>query len=144
MKLLMPGLLLLSIFMFSCKTPATMTQHTPADAPLAGTKWILQSLSGQPIPKTMHEAFIQFDAEKSAAYGSSGCNRMTGKYTQEGAQLQIGPMAGTRMACDEPSMKLEQALHKALADVNGYTIAGNRLELKKGDTILAVFEAAMP
>jgi heat shock protein HslJ len=144
MKLLMPGLLLFSIFMFSCKTPATMATHSEVNTPLAGTKWVLQSLSGQPIPKTMHKAFIQFDAEKSAAYGSSGCNRMTGKYSLAGSTLQIGPMAGTRMACDEPSMKLEQALHKALADVNGYTIKGNMLELKKGDTVLATFEAAKP
>lgn len=92
----------------------------------------------------MREAHIIFDAEKSAVYGSSGCNRMTGKYSLAGSSLQIGPMAGTRMACDEPSMKLEQALHKALADVNGYTIQGNRLELKKGDTVLAIFEAVKP
>lgn len=121
-----------------------MTQQSAANAPLAGTKWVLVSLSGQPKPKTMQEAFIHFDEEKSAAYGSSGCNRMTGKYSLEGAQLRIGPMAGTRMACDEVSMKLEQAFHKALADADGYSISGSRLELKQGENVLAIFLAVTP
>ena len=121
-----------------------MTKTTIADAPLSGTHWTLRTVNGIDTISARREAFIIFDAEKSAAYGSSGCNRMTGSYTLNGNSLKFGPMAGTRMACDEASMKLEQAVHQALAQVDSYQISGNQLQLLQGQKVLARFDVGAP
>ena len=134
----------LAIFSNACKTPSAMTASTPKDSALTGTHWTLVSVEGAEGLKPMREAYIQFDAEKSAAYGCSGCNRMTGKFTLDGKKLHIGPMAGTRMACDEASMKLEQAIHQALIKVDGYKINGNQLQLLQGEKVLASFQVGSP
>lgn len=136
--------MVLAIFMFACKTPQDMTKKPVANAPLTGTHWTLRSVQGMEKVTAMREAFIVLDAEKSAAYGSSGCNRMTGSYTLNGKSLKFGPMAGTRMACDEASMKLEQALYTALGAVDGYTLKGDELHLLQGEKVLASFQAGTP
>jgi heat shock protein HslJ len=124
------------------KTMAQSINTQRPDSGFYGTHWTLQSIAGQDIPLAAREAYIVFDGEKQAAYGSSGCNRMTGKFTLEGGRLTIGPMAGTRMACDEASMRLEEAFHKALVEVDGFSIEGNKLFLKKGDSVVAELQAA--
>lgn len=51
--------------------------------------------------------------------GSDGCNRMWGPVEQTAKTLRIGPLASTRMACPPPVMAAADALHKALAAVDG-------------------------
>jgi heat shock protein HslJ len=46
--------------------------------------------------------------------GSGGCNRFTGRYRLTGTQLQIGPLASTKMACAEEIMEQESKFCQAL------------------------------
>jgi heat shock protein HslJ len=132
--------MILAIFMCIITPAMSQENHRPQqDSAFQNTHWTLKSIEGKEIPQTAREAFIVFDGEKQTAYGSSGCNRMTGKFSREGGRLKIGPMAGTRMACDPESMQLENAFYKVLGEVDGYVIEGNTMMLKKGEAVLATF-----
>jgi heat shock protein HslJ len=43
------------------------------------------------------------------ASGSSGCNRFTGIYEEEGHSVSFGRLAATRMACADEVMTAERA-----------------------------------
>lgn len=74
--------------------------------------------------------------------GSDGCNRYMSGYRLEDDRLTIGPIATTRMACEETDGRAKQAAAyaAALRAVRGYRISGHRLELLGSDgRILARF-----
>jgi hypothetical protein len=62
--------------------------------------------------------------------GSLGCNRFTGRYTQNGFALEFGPLAGTRMACSEEKMKTEQMLNEVFAATKQADISHLKLVLQ--------------
>ena len=132
--------LVIPIFMAFIHPAMSQESKRPQpDTALLNTHWILVSIDGADIPKTAREAYIVFDEAKQSACGSSGCNRMTGMFSIEGGKLKIGPMAGTRMACDPESMQVENAFYKVLGEVDGYAVKGNTLLLKKGNMVVASF-----
>jgi heat shock protein HslJ len=81
----------------SCAVPTGALAANPAD--LAGTEWVFPGEVG----KTAR--FIQFRSDGKIG-GSTGCNRFTGSYSQDGYALTIGTLA-TR-ACPPDVMKREQ------------------------------------
>jgi heat shock protein HslJ len=62
--------------------------------------------------------------------GFSGCNRFTApvKETKPG-EIDIGPAAGTKMACPQPQMDLEQRFLTQLDAVNRYSYLAGQLAL---------------
>lgn len=56
---------------------------------------------------------VKFEPE-GKVWGRLGCNRFTGTYKQDGLSLSFGPLATTRMACDEAKMKTEQMMSEVL------------------------------
>lgn len=122
--------------------PGERCEGAVAAAPLAGTHWRLTELpreEGFAVDPELR-AHLVLDAEASRVSGSSGCNRLTGTYTQDGDALTFGPLAGTRMACPEPAMDLERRFHAALEGVTGYSIDGEALTLEGPDGPVARFE----
>jgi heat shock protein HslJ len=81
----------------SCAVPTVALAANPAD--LAGTEWVFPGEVG----KTAR--FIQFRSDGKMG-DSTGCNRFTGSYSQDGYALTIGTLA-TR-ACPPDVMKREQ------------------------------------
>lgn len=63
--------------------------------------------------------------EGTSITGSSGCNRITGSWTLDGARLAIGPLASTRMACAAASMALEQRFLALLSAVQSVQFDAN-------------------
>lgn len=61
-------------------------------------------------------------AEDGSVSGHSGCNRFAGKAMIDGDKLSFGPLAGTRMACPEAQMNLEQKYLGALEKVASFRI----------------------
>jgi heat shock protein HslJ len=63
--------------------------------------------------------------------GTGGCNRYSGGYKLDGAQIKIGPLASTMMACMEPAGLMEQegAYLKALEGAASYRLVEGKLEL---------------
>jgi len=73
---------------------------------LAGSEWGLGS-------DDKNGVMVKFEPE-GKVWGRLGCNRFTGTYKQDGLSLSFGPLATTRMACDEEKMKTEQKLSEVL------------------------------
>ena len=99
----------------------TLTSYGPAGAPVAAVED-----SG---------AQLTFNEDGSVA-GNSGCNGFGGDYTVEGDQITFGQIASTLMACDDPRMTQEQAVHQVLTDTASFEIEGNTLTLTNNDRVL--------
>jgi len=118
-------------------------------AELEGVEWVLTHFSRkQPAPATP-ELTLRFDGERIV--GSSGCNRFFGgiESGRLPGDLRMGPLGGTRMACPEPQMLLEQRFLSALQSVVKFGFVTGRLYLlsnAEGVTTALLFEprAAAP
>jgi heat shock protein HslJ len=112
------------------------TPASPAAAPLAGTSWVLTSYTGSdgaqvPAVASANMATLTFDAY-GAFNGSTGCNRIIGSYTQDGASLTMEPGPMTLMACIGDAGPQEAAIVAALPTVASFS-DGDTLVLKAAD-----------
>ncbi|MFC4309745.1 META domain-containing protein [Steroidobacter flavus] len=109
---------------------------------LAGTRWALMQLGDKPvtISEGGREAYIALNAADGSVVGHAGCNRISTKYKQTGAQLSFGEVVATRMFC--PDMPTETALLEAVKATAGWRIKGSQLELLNAQQMpIARFEA---
>jgi heat shock protein HslJ len=65
--------------------------------------------------------------------GSTGCNRFTASYTQDGDALEIGTIAVTHMACPPPADAVERAYLAALERVASWSREQDELTLAGAD-----------
>lgn len=124
-------------------TPQERTAEPPAETPatagpgsLEGVEWVLMAYrSGDTLVEledTKGPARLRF--QDGRVGGSAGCNRLMGSYTREGEAIRFAPsMASTMMACPEPLMTQEQAVHAALAEVASHRREAGRLDLLDAD-----------
>jgi putative lipoprotein len=114
--------------------------------PLEGTTWQLIEVNGRPVASAgERSAHLQFGPDSGRVVGSTGCNRLTGTYSRDGATLRFGPAATTRMAClDSQRNDQERDLLEALQATERHEIAGNTLALHSSARVVARFEAAQP
>jgi heat shock protein HslJ len=133
-----PAILLAGILaMSACGSTATPADSEPAVATeLTGTSWVLESYAGpdgEPVAAATSGdvGTLVFAADGSFA-GSTGCNRIAGTYTQDGASLTLasGPM--TLRACEGPVAVQEAAIVAALPLVDSFT-AESSLVLQDAD-----------
>ncbi|MBY0235969.1 MAG: META domain-containing protein [Burkholderiaceae bacterium] len=127
-------------------SPAQATAAAAASASLINTYWKLLELKGKAVPRPEEqgrEVQITLLAQDQRVAGFSGCNRLMGSYRLGATgQLKFGQLAGTMMACPPAAMALEQQVHAMLADVAGYRLQGQQLELlNAAQQVLARFEA---
>jgi heat shock protein HslJ len=113
-----------------------------ADSPLEGTLWTVtgtvqgdgtQSLDTEP-------ATLQMDGGTAEVF--AGCNTGTATYTVEGDRITFGPLALTKMACDQPAMLLESVVTKVLTGTLQYDIEGTKLSLFQGSDGLTLADQA--
>jgi heat shock protein HslJ len=74
------------------------------DAALVGTVWRLESVvdglgPDGSVSSVVGEPTLEL-TEDGEVRGDTGCNTFTGSYELDGATLELGPLATTRMACD--------------------------------------------
>ncbi len=125
--------------------PAIATVAKPGGpVTLDGTDWKMTELGGAPVvpSDSKREPYLTFRAIKHHVAGTSGCNRLFGTYEtgpEQALKMKMGGM--TMMACSEPLMTQERNLLDALGTVTNYRLDGEKLELRKGDQVLARFEA---
>ncbi|HSV57975.1 MAG TPA: META domain-containing protein [Variovorax sp.] len=111
------------------------------DQPIESRTWRLASIDAQPVIPSQdprQSAQVMFDGGTKRVSGSGGCNRISGSYQRTGAQLKIGPLASTRMACQDAGRgQLEARFMAALQATTNYSIAGNELILldDRGQTL---------
>jgi hypothetical protein len=93
---------------------------------LEGTTWLLD--------KTIPGSEITAVFANGQVTGTAGCNTYQGQYRSTRAAgknlIEIGPLATTRMMCDEPLMDQEQLYLAALASATGYSIEGFALTIE--------------
>ena len=129
---------------------ASLAQGVPAATPAApeaattieGPIWRLTELRGLD-PIVLRDATRPATAEFKAGRisGFSGCNQFFGPYTLDRDRVVIGPLAGSMMACGEPSMAVENAVHAALAGTFHYVLADHHLTLLSGTEPVLTFQA---
>jgi heat shock protein HslJ len=89
---------------------------------LAGPEWTVTMIGADPTPTGINVT-LAFDGEKSSVAGSSGCNRFFGGFALGGEGLAFDEaMAGTRMACEEPKMSVEQSFLALLGQIDRFDI----------------------
>jgi len=99
-------------------------------ADLAGTEWVLSQLDANEPLAAQPEITLVFDGDRIS--GKSACNRYFAG-AKEGAELpgdlHISDIGGTRMACPEEVMNLENRYLDALGKVTRYSFLSGKLAL---------------
>ncbi|PCD03517.1 META domain-containing protein [Sphingomonas spermidinifaciens] len=82
-----------------------------ADNALEGHDWQVSAIGGA-APGGPRPATLRFEGGRLT--GTTGCNRLTARYSMAGETVTIEAAATTRMACPGPAMAQEQRLTAAL------------------------------
>jgi heat shock protein HslJ len=91
---------------------------------LEGTEWTLAG--GVDAPD---DAVPTLTLADGSANGFAGCNTFMGGYELDGDAITIGPLASTRMACEEPKMAAENAFLPTLEAADSWAIEDDELVL---------------
>ena len=108
---------------------ADVLTYTSANLPFDHTLWTLAAVDGQPLEEQLQitAMFVPGeDANTGTVGGSAGCNNYTAEYTLDGANITVGPIASTQMACPI-GMEAEQSFLEGLAAAQSYEVFGDRL-----------------
>lgn len=130
--------LILGTFLTSCAQLIPATQPTEATSGLAGTEWVLESLSGAPL---LGGTNITLEFGDEGYSGFSGCNFYGGEYSSDGTTLRFLSGPTTLIGCDGPILQQEERYSRAFgydAEV-GYRISAGRLELLGADDTRLIF-----
>jgi heat shock protein HslJ len=111
---------------------------------LAGVDWKVTSFNNNrhAVVGVLGESNITVSFKDGQVAGSAGCNNFHGTYATEGSKLQLGPLATTRRACDEPLMTQEREFLAALASAVTWSIDGNVLDMHRADGERAIWAVA--
>ena len=105
---------------------------TPDPINLAGTRWVATAmfLGGAPVAFVPNaEPTIDFTDDGRSFGGSTGCNSIFGDYTIAGGTIGFGGIGQTEMACEEPLMRQEANVIRALQDASVYTVENGILTI---------------
>ena len=104
--------------------------------------WALTRFNDQPVNA---EDFvkglpvIEFHLSENNIFGSTGCNRIRGKFETKGKRITFGKLATTLMAC--PDMEFEKNFLSAITDRTlSYSVDEGRLALTDGNEISLEFK----
>jgi len=116
---------------------------TSAGSSITGTRWVLETLRGQPAGTGAggRAPEITLQGSEPRVAGFTGCNQISGGYTLDAHQLSFGQMAMTMRACPE-GMELERDFAEVLRETKTYRIEDDTLSLRdEGGTIVATLKA---
>jgi heat shock protein HslJ len=111
---------------------------------LSGVNWKVTSFNNNrhAVVGVLGESSITMSFKDGMVAGSAGCNNFHGKYSTEGNKLEVGPLATTRRACEEPLMTQEREFLAALASAVAWSIDGNVLDMHRADGERAIWAVA--
>lgn len=119
----------------ACTAPTPATPAGPVPV-LDGTSWTVTHISGVPVAAG---AVPSMDFRAGALAGSTGCNRFTATYTEDGPTLAVRLGALTEMACADDVMAQERRFTAALAGLASLRrLDDGRLELLDGSGTVAL------
>ena len=88
----------------ACAAPPGPGATAAPPAPLAGTRWI-GVVEGGPDARTLPR--LEFTAGGRMA-GYTGCNMMSGTWSEEGGEARFGPIIATKRFCAGPEGEVEK------------------------------------
>ena len=123
-----------------CKPPLPGEEAPAAATSPEGRTWKLVSLFGKGIdaPDSRRSAHLVFDPGRHRVSGSTGCNKLNGRYALDKEQLRFSEMATTRVGCVDGG-ELEKNFLDALSQTTGFRMLSNRLILYAGRNAVAEF-----
>ena len=109
----------------ACAAPSGPGASAAEAAPLAGTRWV-GVVEGNPDPRSLPR--IEFTGGGRIA-GFTGCNTMSGSYSEEGGGARFGPLVTTKRFCAGAEGEVEKRVAAALAPGARAVREGGRLVL---------------
>jgi heat shock protein HslJ len=125
-----------SLAVFAPFQPASLTGEWQALAINNGKEAVVSVQNGTTVT-----AIFGADGKLS---GNAGCNTYNGTYTTDGDKITIGPLATTRMACEQAVMDQETAYLNALANAATFNLGKDSLELRDANGALQVDYITVP
>ncbi|MDN5767132.1 MAG: META domain-containing protein [Humibacillus sp.] len=101
-----------------------------ADNPISGTSWVVRQVGADALRPPLPQLNFGNDGGLS---GTTGVNRLMGRYEVGEAAVTFGPLATTRMAGPPELMAQEQAVIGVLSGKVAYAVVGDRLTLGADD-----------
>jgi heat shock protein HslJ len=127
----------------ACQSLSPFTQESPGA--LADTYWKLIRTDGQEavVHGDAREPYLLLTQHNHQVHGFTGCNEITGRYQQHGAQLHFAAQTDTQLVC-AGKMALEHAYLNALNQAAHARIRHHRLILLNTENHpLARFQARL-
>ena len=110
-------------FLAACNGPAV---REPPPLPFTGTKWMLATERAH----AGEAPFLEFG--DGAMSGSSGCNRIMGRYVQDSVgagAIVFSSIASTKRLCDAAAMAVEDRLLGVLRTSTNVQVTGDTLRI---------------
>jgi heat shock protein HslJ len=83
-----------------------------------GEKWILTAFGEQSVKGK--QTYIEFDGERNALKGNSGCNKIFGRYLIENATFRFSGVRSTKMACADADLsRIESGFIRSHSEAAG-------------------------
>lgn len=111
-----------------------------ADITISGTSWVVRQVGAEAHRPPLPQLSFGDDGRLS---GSTGVNRLMGRYEVGEGAVTFGPLATTRMAGPPELMAQEQAVTGVLSGEVAYAVAGDRLTLGAGELSLSLERAGI-
>jgi heat shock protein HslJ len=113
-------------------TTLTLTDSVVADPakPLEGTTWVVNAILANEAVTSIPDgvtATLVFEDGKVNVNG--GCNTGSGDAAVTETTITFGEIATTRMACDDPTMNVEQQVLQVISGEANYEIKGGEMTL---------------
>ena len=106
---------------------------------LEAEEWVLDAGDSSVDLPDGASATLNVDAELASGVGP--CNSYTGAFVLDGDSVQIGPLAGTLIACEQPLMDAQDAFTAALEAADAIEMPDDRLVLTGPDDVRLAFDA---
>ena len=90
---------------------------------LQGVEWKVMELDDNDYSdENVTIRFSHEDTRDMQVVGRAACNRYFGSYDLTGESLSIGQLAGTKMACEDATMRVEYEFLNALSNTQGFSV----------------------
>ena len=131
----------LALVAAACGSDAdTSSGSAPIADDLVGTTFESTGVTGYDL---VEGSTIDIGFQEGSVGARAGCNTMSGGYEINDGNLEVGPMAATMMACDEPLMAQDTWLSAFLSSGPAIALDGETLTLTGSDSTIT-FAAQAP
>jgi len=122
------------------ESAVTLLNETRVPSPLVGQTWRLTSINGREALADVRVTAVF--ADNGRVTGSAGCNQYFGGARADGAEVSVGVLASTRMACSDAVSGQELAYLSALQKAKVWRVVATELRLgPDANVVTLVFRA---